>query len=122
MTPTIFKHQLCSHTTREIHGQRKSWSCLCACKIIKRGNDIEVRYSFFIISAGTMFFLPDDHLVEDDVLPPFRLRWTTTPLLLIPRFNGGDPLRLSSVMVPQNLQPNPPQPRVHTPDRPLGGL
>jgi hypothetical protein len=95
MTSTIFKHQLCSHTTREIHGQRKSWSCLCACKIIKRGNDIEVRYSFFIISAGTMFFLPDDHLVEDDVLPPIRLRWTTTPLLLIPRFNGGDPLRLS---------------------------
>jgi hypothetical protein len=76
-----------------------------------------------MISAGTLFYLSDDYLVEDAVLPPFGLchqRCTTTPLSLIPRFNGGDPHRLSSVMVPQNLQPNPSQPQVHTPDRPSG--
>jgi hypothetical protein len=43
-----------------------------------------------------------------------------TSVSLIPRFNGADPMRLSSVMVPQTLQLNLSQPRVHTPDRPLG--
>ena len=70
-----------------------------------------------------MFYVPDDHFVEDTVLLPFGLchqRWTTISLSLIPRFNGKDPLRLSSVMVIQNLQLSPPKPRVHTPDRPSG--
>jgi hypothetical protein len=71
-----------------------------------------------MISTGTIFYLSDDHLVEDVVLSLFGLchqRCTTTPLLLILSFNGRDSLRLSSVMVSLNLQLNPSQPRVHTP-------
>jgi hypothetical protein len=63
-----------------------------------------------MISSGTMLYLPDDHIAEDVVLSPFGLcyqRWTTKPLSMIPRFNSGDPLRSSSVMVPQNLQLGP---------------
>jgi hypothetical protein len=120
---TALKHQLCSHTTNEIYGQQKSWSCLYTCKNIKSGDAIIVQYRFFMISTRTMFNLLHDHLVEDAVLAPFgpcHQRWTTTPLSMIPRFNGKDPLRLSSVMVPQNLQLGLYQPRVHTPDRPSG--
>lgn len=109
-------------TNEIICGQQKSWSCHYAYRIIISGNVIEVQDSFFMISAGTRFYLPDDYLAEDAVLLPFGLchqGWTTTSLSMILRFNGGDPIRLSSVMLPQNLQLNP-QPRVHTPDRPSG--
>jgi hypothetical protein len=116
----ILNYQLCSHTRIEIYVQQRSWNSIFACKTINSGSSICVQYSSFTSLKGTLSFLRDDHLVEDAVFPPFGLchqRWTTTPLLLIPRFNGGDLLRLSSVMVPRNLQLNPPHPQVHTPDR-----
>jgi hypothetical protein len=103
ITSIILKHRFCSQTTIEIHGQQRSWSCLYACKTIISG---KVQNHFFIITICTMLYLSDDQHVEDVVLPLFGLchqRWMTTPLSLIPRFNGGDSWRLSSVMVPQNL-------------------
>jgi hypothetical protein len=109
----------CSRTG-QIHEQQRSWTCLYDFRTIKSG---KVRSRFFMFSARTMFYLSDDHLVEDVVLPPFGMchqSCTTTPLLMIPRFNGGDTWRLSSVMVPQNPQLNPSQPQVHTSDRPSG--
>jgi hypothetical protein len=120
ITATILRHQLCSHTKTEIHGQQRSWSCLYACKTIKSG---KVQNGFFMISVGTMFHLSDDYLAEDVILWLFGLCHqicTITPLLLIPRFNGGDPLSLSSAMIYQNLQLNSSQPQVHTADRPSG--
>jgi hypothetical protein len=91
------------------------------CRTINRGDTTRSyeRDCLFVYSEGTLF-LPDDLLVEGVVLSQFGLchqRWTTTSLSLIPRFNRGNPLRLSSVMVHQNLQFNRPKPRVHTPDR-----
>ena len=50
----------------------------------------------------TMLSSPDGDLAEEAVLLLFGFfhqRWTTTSLLLIPRFNSEDMLRLSSVMV-----------------------
>jgi hypothetical protein len=48
----------------------------------------------------TCLSLSDGRLVEDAVFSLFGLchrRWTTSPPLLIPRFNSGDTLSLSSV-------------------------
>jgi hypothetical protein len=73
----------------------------------------KVQNRFFRISTHTISYLLDDRLAEDIVLPlfgPCHQRCTTTPLLLILRFNSGNPLRLSSVMVPRNLQLNSSQP------------
>jgi hypothetical protein len=122
---TLLDDQLCSHTTNDIHGQQRSWNYTYAYMTINSGGTTQYyEQDYVLVSSKCMqFFLPDGHLVEDAVLPLFGLchqRWTTTSLSLIPRFNGGDPLGLSSVMVHQNLQLNPPQPRVHTPDRPSG--
>jgi hypothetical protein len=88
----------------------------------KGGTTVEVQKRYPIISTSTSFFLSDD-LADDVAPPPFGLchrRWTATSLLLILRFDGGGPSRLSSVMDPQNLQLGSTKPQVHTPDRPLG--
>jgi hypothetical protein len=73
-------------------------------------------------SRCTMFFMADDHHVEDTapMFGFFHQRWTTTPLSLIPRFNSRGPIKLSSVTVLQNLQLSSFKPHMHTPDRPLG--
>jgi hypothetical protein len=73
-------------------------------------------------TSCTCLSLSDGRLVEDAVFSLFGLchrRWTTSPPLLIPRFNGGDTSSLSSVKVIPYLQLNS-TPRVHFPDRPSG--
>ena len=64
----------------------------------------------------------DDCYVEDAVSELFGLchrRWTTTPPLLIPRFNSRDTLSLSSVTPIPYLQLSS-IPRVQISDRPSG--
>ena len=81
------KHQLCSHTPNGIHGQKRTYYCRYACKNINSGNAIEVQDRFLMSSKSTMFYLPDDHFVDDTVFLSFGLchqRWTTTSLSLIP--------------------------------------
>jgi hypothetical protein len=76
------------------------------------------RYCF----SCTCSLLSLDRHAEDVVSMLFGLchrRWTTTPPLLILRFNSRDTLSLSSVKVIQDLQLNS-IPHVHNPDRPLG--
>lgn len=77
---------------------------------------------FLCSLSCTCLSVSHDRLVEDAVSTLFGLchqRWTTTPLLLILRFNSGDTLSLSSVKDTQYLQLNS-IPRVYIPDRPLG--
>ena len=74
-------------------------------------------------SCCTLLSLPDGDLAGETVLflfGFFHRRWPTTSLLLIPRFNRGDMLRLSSVLVHIYLHLKSPLPQVHTPDRPSG--
>jgi hypothetical protein len=63
--------------------------------------------------------------VEDTIPLLFRLchqRWTTTPSLLILRFNNGDSLSLNSVKAIRYLQLEAHKPQVHTPERLLEEL
>jgi hypothetical protein len=43
MMSAMLEYQLCSHKAKEISGQQRSRSCLCACKSIRRGNDHQMR-------------------------------------------------------------------------------
>jgi hypothetical protein len=86
-----FRHQLCSHTTKDIDGQQRSWISLSSCKAINSGNPIRVQ-DIFLSSKGIMFWQADDQRVEDAILPLFGLchqRWMTTPLSLIPDSTVG---------------------------------
>jgi hypothetical protein len=120
---TMVEYQFCSHKANQISGQQRSWSCLCACKSIRRGKDHQRRartrcllgFKEMVVlhlQSGCCIWISCQaavHAVFAFFVPLgcIRRRQIRESPMSLPRFNGEEFFDLSSVMHPQDLQLNP---------------
>jgi hypothetical protein len=108
---------------KQISGQQRSWSCLCACKSIRRGNDHQMRartrcllgFKEMVVlhlQSGCCIWISCQAAVRTVFaffvpLGCIRRRQMRESPMSLPRFSGEDFFDLSSMMHPQDLQLNP---------------